>query len=70
MSERESTLARSAAPSESVDGAITLMRRRAIRRLPVVEDGRPVGIVSLGDLALARDRHSLLGRISAAPGNH
>jgi CBS domain-containing protein len=27
------------------------MREHAVRRLPVIEDGRPVGIVSLGDLA-------------------
>jgi hypothetical protein len=32
-----------------------------------VQDGAPVGIVSLGDLAVARDRNSVLGRISAAP---
>jgi nitrite reductase/ring-hydroxylating ferredoxin subunit len=30
---------------------------------------RPVGIVSLGDLALERDPHSVLGHISAAPPN-
>jgi CBS domain-containing protein len=46
------------------------MKDRAIRRLPVVEDGRPVGIVSIGDLAVDRDRRSALGEISAAPPNH
>jgi signal-transduction protein with cAMP-binding, CBS, and nucleotidyltransferase domain len=45
------------------------MRDKAIRRLPVVEDGRPVGIVSLGDLAVERDPDSALGGISAAPPN-
>lgn len=38
-------------PDETVDEALRLMRGRAIRRLPVVEDGKPIGIVSIGDLA-------------------
>lgn len=41
------------------------MRAKGIRRLPVVDDGRPVGIVSLGDLAVARDERSALAEISA-----
>jgi CBS domain-containing protein len=57
------------APDEPVDRAITLMRQHALRRLPVVEDGRPVGIVSLGDLAVERDPESVLGQISAADPN-
>jgi CBS domain-containing protein len=56
-------------PSDSIDKAITLMRERALRRLPVVEDDRPVGIVSIGDLALERDPESALADISAAPPN-
>jgi CBS domain-containing protein len=56
-------------PSTEVGEAIRLMREKALRRLPVVEDGRPVGIVSLGDLAVERDRASVLGAISAAPPN-
>src|SRR3954452_103349 len=42
-------------PDTEVDDAVRLMREKALRRLPVVEDGRPIGIVSLGDLAIARD---------------
>lgn len=57
-------------PSDSVDDVIERMREQAIRRVPVVEDGRPVGIVSLGDLAEERDRRSVLGAISAAPANN
>jgi hypothetical protein len=34
-----------------------------------VKDGRPVGIVSLGDLAVDRDPKSVLAEISAAPPN-
>jgi CBS domain-containing protein len=56
-------------PMDSVDDAVRLMREKAIRRLPVVEGGKPVGIVSLGDLAVERDPHSALGNISAAPPN-
>jgi len=58
------------APTGSVEEAIQLMREKAIRRLPVVEQGKPIGIVSLGDLAVVRDRRSVLGDISAAPPNH
>ena len=45
------------------------MRTHAIRRLPVVDKGEAVGIVSLGDLAVERDPGSALGEISAAPPN-
>ena len=55
-------------PTASVGDAVRLIREKAIRRLPVVEeDGEVVGIVSLGDIAVARDRRSALGDISAAP---
>src|SRR5262249_27445781 len=57
-------------PDQNTSDAVKLMRERAVRRLPVVEDGRVLGIVSLGDLALAMDRKSALGDISAAPANH
>ena len=56
-------------PQDSVDDAVRLMREKAIRRLPVVENHRPVGIVSIGDLALEKEPHSALGNISAAPPN-
>jgi CBS domain-containing protein len=47
---------------------IRLMTDRAVRRVPVVEEhGRPVGIVSLGDLAAQLDEESALGQISSAP---
>ena len=56
-------------PTDSVDDAVRLMREKAIRRVPVVEGGKPVGIVSLGDLALEKDPGSALGDISGAPPN-
>ncbi|MEU1874509.1 CBS domain-containing protein [Streptomyces sp. NPDC019793] len=55
---------------EELDHAVRLMREHAVRRLPVVDDGRPVGIVSLGDLAMERDPESALGDISVARPNH
>ena len=57
-------------PTDSIGSAVRLMRDRALRRLPVADDrGRVVGIVSLGDLAVERDRRSALADISAAPPN-
>jgi CBS domain-containing protein len=57
------------APTDTADDAIRLMREHALRRVPVVENGKPIGIVSLGDLAAERDPRSLLGEISNAPPN-
>ena len=54
-------------PTDAVEHAVRLMRTHAIRRLPVVEEGQAVGIVSLGDLAIERDPKSALGGISSAP---
>lgn len=39
------------APSDSIAGVAALMGRYQVRRLPVVDEGRLVGIVSLADLA-------------------
>ena len=40
-------------PSQSIDTAITLMRQGNFRRLPVVENGRLVGIVTDRDMRLS-----------------
>jgi len=57
-------------PSASVGQAVRLMREKAIRRLPVTdESGHVIGIVSIGDVAVERDRRSALADISAAPPN-
>jgi CBS domain-containing protein len=53
-------------PGTSVDDALRMMREHDIRRLPVVKDGRPVGIISIGDLAVEREPESTLADISAA----
>jgi CBS domain-containing protein len=53
-------------PEASVDDALRTMREDDIRRLPVAKNGRPVGIVTLGDLAVEREPDSTLADISAA----
>ncbi len=40
-------------PEQSVPEAVEIMTDRNVRQLPVVEDGRVVGIISHGDLAAA-----------------
>lgn len=50
--------------------AADLMRTYGIRRLPVLEDGRLVGLVSLGDLAVEREPQSVLADISADEPNN
>jgi CBS domain-containing protein len=57
-------------PDTRVEDAITLMRENALRRLPVVDGLRPVGVVSLGDLAATRDPDSALADISSAAPNN
>lgn len=57
-------------PDSSVEDAIKKMEQANVRRLPVVEDGKPVGVVSLGDLAEAKDRDSALADISSASPNN
>ncbi len=57
------------APGDDLTTAGDVMRQKAIRRVPVVEGGRPVGILSMGDLAVERDPNSALGQVSAASPN-
>ncbi len=56
-------------PDTQLAEAARVMRERAIRRLPVVDNGRPVGMVTIGDLAVEQDEQSALADISAAPPN-
>jgi CBS domain-containing protein len=57
-------------PDDSVEDAIELVRKHNVRRVPVVEGAKPVGIVSIGDLALERDKDSALADLSAEPANN
>ncbi|WP_238588436.1 CBS domain-containing protein [Nocardia seriolae] len=38
-------------PDRDIDDVLAIMRRSRIRRLPVLEDGRLVGIITEGDIA-------------------
>jgi len=59
-----------AQPDTTIEEAVEAMRDWAVRRLPVVDgDGRPLGVVSIGDLAQVQDPHSALADISSAPPN-
>jgi signal-transduction protein with cAMP-binding, CBS, and nucleotidyltransferase domain len=57
-------------PEDTLDTAVQLMRERAVRRVPVVEGGKPVGLLSIGDLAMELDERSALADISAADDNN
>ena len=54
---------------DDVQHAVDTMRGRAIRRVPVIDQGRLAGVVSLGDLARHNDEESVLAAISEAPPN-
>jgi CBS domain-containing protein len=56
-------------PEDEVKQATTLMRKAAVRRLPVVDDGKLVGVLSLGEIAIDRDETSALSEISSADPN-
>ncbi len=49
------------APDADVNEAAKLMAREQIRRLPVVEGGKLVGFLSLGDVAVHVDKDRLSG---------
>ena len=56
-------------PDADLDDVTRVIREHAVRRVPVVEDGTPVGVVSTADLALWRDETSPLADLAAAPPN-
>jgi len=60
----------SIASGDPVDAAAPLMRDHNIRRLPVIDGSKLVGIVTLGDLAVDRNPQSTLADISKAPPNN
>ena len=64
VAEVASTNVTTLAPEQSLDEAVSTMREQDIRRIPVVKDGRPVGILSLGDVAVEREPDSALADIS------
>lgn len=42
-------------PETTMDEAARIMAARKIRRLPIVENGRLVGVVAIGDMAIRRN---------------
>jgi CBS domain-containing protein len=57
-------------PDQTVDDAIKIVREKNVRRIPVLDGDKPVGIVSIGDLAIERDTDSALADISSEPANN
>ena len=57
------------AANAEVYQAEQLMREHAVRRLPVIDEGQVVGIVSMGDLAITGDTDSPLADVSRAQPN-
>ena len=51
----------SCSPDTSIDEAANIMAEHQIRRLPVIENGILVGIVSLGDLATVKETKAEAG---------
>jgi len=57
------------AADADITQAEELMREHAVRRLPVINDGQVVGIVSIGDVAISADADSSLAAVSKAEAN-
>lgn len=55
------------APDDPVEDALRLMREHAVRRIVVVDDEVPVGVLSIGDMARRRDPGSVLAEVVSAP---
>ena len=55
----------------TVEEAMQVMRQHDIRRVPVVDtSAKPIGVISLGDLATSRNARGVLADFSAAPPNN
>ena len=54
-------------PDEDIDRCMALMTKKRIRHLPVLEDGRVVGLISIGDVvkAVIEDQAFLLDQMEA-----
>ena len=54
-------------PDEKIDRCMTLMTEKHIRHLPVLEDGKVVGLISIGDVvkAVIEDQAFLLDQMEA-----
>ncbi len=54
-------------PDESIDRCMTLMTQKRIRHLPVVEEDKVVGVISIGDVVktVIEDQAFLLSQLEA-----
>ena len=54
-------------PSQTLEDCMTLMNNRDIRHLPVLESGRVIGMVSIGDVSkeLMKDQRQLILQLEA-----
>jgi CBS domain-containing protein len=55
--------------NDDADQAVMLMRAKALRRVPVTDGGKLVGVLALSDMAVERDGGSALAGISSAQPN-
>ncbi len=57
-------------PETTVSDCMSLMTEKRIRHLPVLEDGKPVGVVSIGDVVkeLLREQELVINRQAAEIG--
>jgi CBS domain-containing protein len=66
-----STSVRTCSPADDVESIMNLMTEHRVRHVPVVEDGRLCGIISIGDVVksrieeLEKDRNELMEYITA-----
>jgi CBS domain-containing protein len=66
-----STSVRVCSPADDVESIMNLMTEHRIRHVPVIEDGRLCGIISIGDVVksrieeLEKDRNELMEYITA-----
>ncbi|HTU74146.1 MAG TPA: CBS domain-containing protein [Trebonia sp.] len=56
-------------PKDDASTAVRRMREAEVRRIPVVDEGNVVGVVSIGDMAIELDENSALADISAGRPN-
>ncbi len=56
-------------PDDDLERAATLIREASVRRLPVVQGQRVVGVITVGDLAIERYGSSALADVTAAEPN-
>jgi CBS domain-containing protein len=57
-------------PEMSVEEVANLMAEKQIRRLPIVENNKMVGIISLGDLSLTKESNSAAGHALSEVSEH